>query len=110
MTPQFRLRAVMTFCFVKSSINLSLQQCNDVSLMTYLGTMTKGCNTINQVMSSLQRQKIDYGLFFFSHMFEFKYIIHYIHERKPFTKTTFHAVVDIAMCSLASGNNPAERY
>ncbi len=25
------------------------QQCNDVSLMTYLGTMTKGCNTINQV-------------------------------------------------------------
>ena len=29
---------------------LPLQQCNDVSLMTYLGTMTKGCNTINQVL------------------------------------------------------------
>ena len=26
-----------------------LQQCNDVGLMTYLGTITKGCNTINQV-------------------------------------------------------------
>lgn len=25
-------------------------QCNDVGLMTYLGTLTKGCNTINQVI------------------------------------------------------------
>ena len=28
---------------------LTFQQCNDVSLMTYLGTLTKGCNDINQV-------------------------------------------------------------
>jgi len=26
-------------------------QCNDVSLMTYLGTITKGCNTINQFVN-----------------------------------------------------------
>ncbi|XP_013393595.1 COP9 signalosome complex subunit 6 isoform X1 [Lingula anatina] len=26
-------------------------QCNDVSLMTYLGTLTKGCNTINQFVN-----------------------------------------------------------
>ncbi|KAK8762744.1 hypothetical protein V5799_025990 [Amblyomma americanum] len=26
-------------------------QCNDVALMTYLGTLTKGCNTINQFVN-----------------------------------------------------------
>ncbi|GFR01855.1 COP9 signalosome complex subunit 6, partial [Trichonephila clavata] len=26
-------------------------QCNDVGLMTYLGTLTKGCNTINQYVN-----------------------------------------------------------
>lgn len=28
---------------------LHFQQCNDVCLMAYLGTLTKGCNTMNQV-------------------------------------------------------------
>lgn len=27
------------------------QQCNDVGLMAYLGTMTKGCNDINQLIN-----------------------------------------------------------
>lgn len=27
------------------------QQCNDVGLMTYLGTITKGCNDINQFVN-----------------------------------------------------------
>lgn len=26
-------------------------QCNDVALMTYLGTLTKGCNTVNQFVN-----------------------------------------------------------
>lgn len=36
----------------------SLQQCNDVSLMTYLGMLTKGCNDINQVNPILIRSEI----------------------------------------------------
>lgn len=29
----------------------SLQQCNDVGLMAYLGTITKTCNTMNQFVN-----------------------------------------------------------
>lgn len=31
--------------------NVFFQQCNDVALMTYLGTITKGCNAINQLVN-----------------------------------------------------------
>ena len=44
----------MTIAFMTLLIDVLFlnifQQCNDVCLMAYLGTITKGCNTINQVM------------------------------------------------------------
>ena len=42
---------------VTTNLNLSfpfpLQQCNDVMLMSYLATLTKGCNSLNEVCPSL---------------------------------------------------------
>lgn len=36
--------ALLKYCYY-------FQQCNDVALMTYLGTITKGCNAINQLVN-----------------------------------------------------------
>ncbi|XP_054719989.1 COP9 signalosome complex subunit 6-like isoform X1 [Uloborus diversus] len=42
-----RLPVISTETFKEEYYN----QCNDVGLMTYLGTLTKGCNTINQFVN-----------------------------------------------------------
>ncbi|XP_035224018.1 COP9 signalosome complex subunit 6-like [Stegodyphus dumicola] len=42
-----RLPVISTDFFKEEYFN----QCNDVGLMTYLGTLTKGCNTINQFVN-----------------------------------------------------------
>ncbi|XP_055934579.1 COP9 signalosome complex subunit 6-like [Argiope bruennichi] len=42
-----RLPVISTETFRQEYFN----QCNDVGLMTYLGTLTKGCNTINQYVN-----------------------------------------------------------
>ena len=40
-----------TFRYNINKTNYLFQQCNDVGLMTYLGTITKGCNDINQLVN-----------------------------------------------------------
>lgn len=51
------LRETYSLCHRLPVLNTSrfkdefYNQCNDVSLMTYLGTLTKGCNTINQFVN-----------------------------------------------------------
>lgn len=48
---------IMSVCRTRDSplspgqLVFSFQQCNDVGLMAYLGTITKTCNTMNQFVN-----------------------------------------------------------
>lgn len=62
--------ALTSPCFLMPILSPA-QQCNDVGLMTYLGTITKTCNTMNQFVNKFNilydRQSIGRrmrGLFF----------------------------------------------
>lgn len=43
------------WCFLRSSVSMCClclpQQCNDVGLMAYLGSITKTCNSMNQFIN-----------------------------------------------------------
>ena len=59
-----RLYATKPYCvnrpqeipFLKCIVCLFLQQCNDVMLMCYLSTITKGANSLNEVSTTLTRE------------------------------------------------------
>ena len=67
-TKPYRVNQPQEITFFKCIVCLFLQQCNDVMLMCYLSTITKGANSLNEVSTTLTREFWSFppSFFFFS--------------------------------------------
>ena len=55
-TKSYHVNRPQEIPFLKCIVCLFLQQCNDVMLMCYLSTITKGANSLNEVSTTLTRE------------------------------------------------------